>query len=236
MIPKMDFNCFLPLEEFKKRFSDDKFLFMGPYEEIPRHEKILYVIVQDIMPNIEFLKKYGSQMENLRIYCKSVNRIQPSIYAVISENCSENLKEIEFYDLEGDEINSFTKEFTKIERVQFKSGKIGQKVAEAFRKNFSKFHTLEFNDKLTVIDDRGIINGEYRNLKDFKATYDENGSIFNESDIKRALNLNKEHLRHITLWGELTPALLSAICDIFPQLERLSLGKVSERVMADPPG
>ncbi|XP_055304801.1 uncharacterized protein LOC129569704 [Sitodiplosis mosellana] len=208
---------------------------MGPDQEILRHEKILYVLVHDLMPNIEFLKKYGTQIEHLRIYCKSVNKVQPSIYAVISENCSQNLKEIEFYDLEGDEINLFTKEFPVIERIQFKSGKIGQNVVDAFKRNFSNVQKLEFSHTLTTINDRRIINGYYNNLKSFEASYDESGTIFDESDIERALYMNKDHLQKIILWGVLSPTFLRFISDKFPQLKKMSIKKVPERVIAHPP-
>lgn len=235
-VPETEFHPDLPVEEFKKWHSDDKFVIMGPNQEIPRHARILYVVIQDFMPNIEFLKKYGSQVKRLRIYCKSVNTTQNSVYAAISDNCSQNLSEIEFYDLEGDEINRFAKKFAIIERVQFKSGTIGQNVAESFKKNFSNVHKLEFSHTLTAINDRHIISEEYCNLKSFEAPYKENGTIFNESDIERALNLNKKHLRSIKLWGKLTPALLSFISDQFPQLKRLSLEKTPERVISNPPG
>ncbi|XP_055304815.1 uncharacterized protein LOC129569711 [Sitodiplosis mosellana] len=221
----------LVAETVKKWHLDDKFLFMGPDQEIPPHEKLLYTIVQDLMPNIKFLKNYGTQIQHLRIYCRSVNEIQPSIYAAISENCWWNLKEIEFYDLEGDEINSFTKEFPVIERVQFKSGRIGQNVAEAFKRNFSNVQTLEFSSTLTAINDPSIIKTNFQNLRELKVCFDKNGAIFNEPDIRQSLNMNQEHLQNITLWGESTSALLSFISDRFSHLKQLSLEGVSKPAM-----
>lgn len=215
----------------KKWSSDDKFLLMGSTQKIPPHEKMLYVIVQDSMPNIKFLKKFGSYVKYLRIYCKSVNKEEPSIYTVISENCWQNLKEIEFYDLESDEINRFTEKFTVIERVQFKSGIINENVANAFKRNFSHVQRLEFCETLTAINGWSIINKNYYNLKELKVCYDKSIGIFNGSDVRQALNMNQEHLQYLTLWGESTPELLSFISGTFPQLTQLSLEGVPERLL-----
>lgn len=213
---------------------------MGPGKEIPRHEKILYVIVRDLMPHSEFLKKYGHLVKRLRIYCEGINKTEPFIYNEISENCSENLQEIEFYDLDGDELNKFHKQFAKIDRVQFKNGTIrstgfgGQSTAKAFRKNFSNVRQMEFSHKLTAINDRDIINQHYPNLEHFEASYNDDGKIFNESNIKNALKLNKKHLKMMKLRGKLSPGMLKFDSEEFPDLENLSIKDVPQCVFTYP--
>lgn len=237
-LPVLDhpFRLDLPDADFEKWCSDDKFLILGRHENIPSYERTLYVVVRDIMPNSVFLKRYGRHVENLRIYCKGVNQNEPSIYGEISDNCS-NLKDIEFYDLEGNEMNSFnsTKMFDKIERVQFKSGQIGQNTAHPFKTLFKNVEQLEFSHELTAIHDQDIIKTEYQRLKRFEVSYDTNGQGFNESDIKNALEMNKYHLQWITLWGELSPMFLRFISEAFPQLWNLSMKSVPERVITAPP-
>lgn len=237
-LPVLDhpFHSDLPDADFEKWCSDDKFLILGRDEQIPSYERTLYVVVRDIMPNSVFLKKYGRLVENLRIYCKGVNQNEPSIYGEISDNCS-NLKDIEFYDLEGNEVNRFNsmKMFDKIERVQFKSGQIGQNIAHPFKMLFKNVEKLEFSHELTAILDRDIIKTEYQQMKRFEASVDTNGKGFNESDIKNALELNKSHLQQITLWGELSPMFLRFISEEFSQLWKLSMESVPECVITAPP-
>lgn len=233
----MHFHRRIADEEFKKWCSDDKFLIMGPGQEIPRHEKILYIIVRDLMPNSEFLKKYGHLIKRLRIYCEGINKTEPFIYNEISENCSENLQEIEFYDLEGDEPHKFQKQFEKIERVQFKNGTIGHKswnATKAFKENFSNVRQMEFSHKLTAINDRDIINQHYPNLEHFEASYNDDGKIFNESNIMNALKLNKKHLKTMKLWGKLSPGMLKFDSEEFPDLEKLSIKGVPQSVFTYP--
>lgn len=216
---KPDFHHLFPTECFDEHRANIKYIITGTNTDIPQHERMIHVVVRDHMTNVEFLKKYGRYVQYMRIHCKGINKYEPTVYQEINDHCP-NLKEIEFYDMEGQEFNKFNRNFAKIESVRFKSGIIGENTALAFKRHFSNVAKLEFVSHVFVRD-TNVINGQLHNLKEIDVHL---GWLqFHESDIQKTLQLNKDHLRRLTLRGEVTPMLMRFVNDTIPQLEQLSL-------------